>query len=279
MAAFDTVCHNNLLSKINRSPLSQATPRWLSSYLRGRQAKTCFRGVKSSSKKVYAGVPQGSKLSPSLFNFYIADMTTPTELVKRVCYADDNIRDMEDRLNINIAEITAYLKDNSLLISASKSSVTLFTPDTHQAKTHPRILIEDSRLHLVQCPNILGVHMDTSLSFKPCNRESIRHKYYPQGFGWYILGTTEINLTNDLQGGCEIDHKLCCTNYRNIQYMQNEALRISTGCRKMSNVEHLHADANMLKVKEHSELLSAQYLARCLEPENDNISITTREPH
>ena len=34
----------------------------------------------------------------------------------------------------------------------------------------------------------------------------------------------------------------------------------------------------MLKVKEHLELLSAQYLARCLEPENVNFSITTREP-
>ena len=33
----------------------------------------------------------------------------------------------------------------------------------------------------------------------------------------------------------------------------------------------------MLKVKEHSELLSVQYLARCLEPENVNFSITTRE--
>ena len=44
-AAFDTVCHNNLLSKINRSQLSPATARWLSCYLRGRQAKTCFRGV------------------------------------------------------------------------------------------------------------------------------------------------------------------------------------------------------------------------------------------
>ena len=68
------------------------------------------------------------------------------------------------------------------------------------------------------------------------------------------------------------------TNYINIQYTQNEALRISTGCHKMSSVDHLHAEANMLKVKEHSELLSAQYLAGCLEPENVNFSITTREP-
>ena len=99
-------------------------------------------------------------------------MPTTTEPVKRVCYADGltvwatgvNIPDMEDSLNSYFEEITAYLKDNSLLISAPKSSVTLFTPDTHQAKTHPRILIEDSRLPLVQCPKILGVHHYHSIS-------------------------------------------------------------------------------------------------------------------
>ena len=64
------------------------------------------------------------------------------------------------------------------------------------------------------------------------------------------------------------------TNYRNIQYTQNEALRISTGCPKMFSV----GGANVLKVRAHSELLSAQYLARCLVRENVNNSITTRNP-
>ena len=43
------------------------------------------------------------------------------------------------------------------------------------------------------------------------------------------------------------------------------------------SVDHLHVEAKMLKVREHSELLSAQYLARCLEPGNPCHSITTRE--
>ena len=73
--------------------------------------------------------------------------------------------------------------------------------------------------------------------------------------------------------------KQCVTNYRNIQYTQNEAMRIATGCYnyKMSSADHLHIEAKMLKVREHSDLLSAQYLARCLEPGNVCHSITTRE--
>ena len=85
-------------------------------------------------------------------------MPRPTDPVKQVCYADDitvlasgvNIPDLEVSLNNYIEEITAYLKDDYLLISAKKSSVTLLTPDTHQAKTHSSILIEDSRLPLVK---------------------------------------------------------------------------------------------------------------------------------
>ena len=67
------------------------------------------------------------------------------------------------------------------------------------------------------------------------------------------------------------------TTYRNIQYTQNVALRIATGYHKMSSVDHLHVEAKMLKVREDSELLSAQYLARCLKPGNVCHSITTRE--
>ena len=57
-------------------------------------------------------------------------------------------------------------------------------------------------------------------------------------------------------------------------------LPVSTSCLYLlsgPHVDHLHAEANVLKVREHSELLSAQYFARCLEPENVNNSITTRD--
>ena len=88
-AAFDTVSHDILISKIAGSSLSPAITRWLSCYQRGRQAATSFRGIKLITRSVRTGVPQGSKWSPSLFNYYIADMQRPTPPIKRVCYADD----------------------------------------------------------------------------------------------------------------------------------------------------------------------------------------------
>ena len=52
------------------------------------------------------------------------------------------------------------------------------------------------------------------------------------------------------------------TSIGKIQTAQNEALRIATGAQKMSSINHLHSEAAMMKVKEHSDLLSAQYLVK-----------------
>ena len=148
-AAFDTVCHNTLICK-----------------------RSC-RGVKSSARIVHAGVPQGSKLSPSLFSFYLAGMPKPTDPVKRVCYADDitvwasgvQIPVLEQQINSYLEEMSTFLKDNSLLISAPKSTVTLFKPDPFQARNHPKIAIADAILPLERTPKILGVLLDTSFAF------------------------------------------------------------------------------------------------------------------
>ena len=68
-------------------------------------------------------------------------------------------------INSYLREVSIYLKDNSLLISAPKSTVTLFTPEKHQFQMNPDIILEDSQLPLERSPKILGVLMDPSLSF------------------------------------------------------------------------------------------------------------------
>ena len=202
-----------------------------------------------------------------------------TEPVRRVCYADDitvwatgvKIPDLEDSVDSYLEEIIAYLKDNSLLIFAPNSTVTLFSPDPHQAKTHPIILIEDSQLQLAQYPKILGVYLDTSLSFNKhsgyvAERVSSRNNILKAlaGTSWGQQKKTLL-ITYKAVGRSIISYaapvwstNLRNTNYRNIQYTQNEALRIATSCHKMSSVDHLHVEAKMLKIREHSELLSAE---------------------
>ena len=57
-----------------------------------------LQSVTSQVRIIQNGVPQGSKLSPTPFSFYIADMPRPTEPVRQVCYADDiNVSEDQDR--------------------------------------------------------------------------------------------------------------------------------------------------------------------------------------
>ena len=142
-------------------------------YIRGRQSVTSIRGVKSKARTIHTGVPQDSKMSPTLFSFYIVDMPRPREPVKRICYADDitvwasvvEISELEHKVNTYLTEMSRFLRENSLLISAPKSSATLFTPDPTQANTRPKIKIANSERPLVRSPKLLGVYLETLFSF------------------------------------------------------------------------------------------------------------------
>ena len=61
--------------------------------------------------------------------------------------------------------MSCFLRDNSLLISTPKSTVTLFSPDAMQATTHPKIKISDRELPPVRNAKLLVVYLDTFFSF------------------------------------------------------------------------------------------------------------------
>ena len=51
-----------------------------------------------------------------------------------------------------------------------------------------------------------------------------------------------------------------------LQIVQNAAVRIATGCVKMTSIDHLHAEAAVLPVRNHLSLLSSRFLALSLVP-------------
>jgi hypothetical protein len=56
------------------------------------------------------------------------------------------------------------------------------------------------------------------------------------------------------------------TNLDKLQVAQNDALRIVTGCLKMTPIRHLYLETGVLMVADHLELLSTQFLARDTSP-------------
>jgi hypothetical protein len=71
--AFDSIDHDLLLEKVAGANLHSNIVRWLATYLRGRTAVCISQGVVSKPRRCHSGVPQGSVISPQLFNFFVHD--------------------------------------------------------------------------------------------------------------------------------------------------------------------------------------------------------------
>jgi hypothetical protein len=65
------------------------------------------------------------------------------------------------------------------------------------------------------------------------------------------------------------------TNIEKLQKVQNEAFRIVMGCHKKTSIDHLHAETQMLKVGEHIDLLSSQFLVNTFQRDHPSHAVVT----
>ena len=152
---FDMVPHTTLISSlITQTTLRHNTVRWLSAYLRGRMACCRYTHTTSPYRHARTGVPQGSCISPILFNFYVSNYPQSPQLTSS--YADDftdsfsssDIPSAASALTAHAARVVEWADDRGLAISTPKSTVTLFTSDRHQSHTHPHIPLRNAPLPL-----------------------------------------------------------------------------------------------------------------------------------
>ena len=243
---------------------------------------------------VRTGVPQGSKLSPSLFHYYIADMPRPAAPVKRVCYADDitfwatgpKIPQLESMINNYLREVSIYMKlafdlcteVNSHALHPKQTPV----PDASRYYT---------QLPLERSPKILGVIMDPSISFhKHCNYVSDRIdkinnmlKALARSSWGQDKETLLLTYNALVKYIASYAAPVWSTNtrdssFKKIQTAQNASLRTVTRAHKMASIDHLHQESLTLRVKDHSDMISAQYLVNCMEWVHVSHCITIQDP-
>ena len=94
--AFDLVNHNILLGKLASMNVNKSFWLWIRGFLTRRTQQVNLHGILSSIQPCPSGVPQGSVISPTLFNVHINDLkdTMPDLLNINTCkYADDCTQD------------------------------------------------------------------------------------------------------------------------------------------------------------------------------------------
>ena len=146
-AAYDTVWHRGLHLKLLRTIPDRHTVNFIMEMLSNRSfILQTSDGQRSRLRRLRNGVPQGSVLSPMLFNVYIFDLPVTTS--RRYGYADDQAimlhqptwKAVEEGLNQDMDILAAYL-----------------------------------RRWRQQAPKYLGVRLDRTLSYKQ-HLEEVRAK-------------------------------------------------------------------------------------------------------
>ena len=86
---FDTVDHTNLLQKLNHYGIHRIVNQWVCSYLTHRKKYVQIEGTKSSLESILCGDPQGSILSPTLFNLHLNDICNVSSILEFTLFAND----------------------------------------------------------------------------------------------------------------------------------------------------------------------------------------------
>ncbi|KAJ3605357.1 hypothetical protein NHX12_027404 [Muraenolepis orangiensis] len=172
-AAYDTVWHRGLHLKLLRTIPDRHMVNFIMEMLSNRSfILQTSDGQRSRLRRLRNGVPQGSVLSPMLFNIYIFDLPVTTS--RRYGYADDlaimlhqpTWKAVEEGLNQDMDVLAAYLRSWRLQLSTGKTVSAVFHLCNREARRELEISVENKPLEFQQAPKYLGVRLDRTLSYK-----------------------------------------------------------------------------------------------------------------
>ena len=133
--AFDGVWHKALLHKMFLLKFPLQLIKIIKSFLFNRSFYVSVGNEKSNSFQIVAGVPQGSVLSPILYNIFTSDLKIPTNTCEVALFADDTAfyyshkkpAKIISQLNCASKYLAEYCTKWKIKLNAAKTQATFFT--------------------------------------------------------------------------------------------------------------------------------------------------------
>ncbi|MEZ4720250.1 MAG: reverse transcriptase family protein [Flavobacteriales bacterium] len=171
--AFDTVPHQKLLSELSKINMASTTLNFFNSYLSNRLQRIVSCDQLTPWQSIGRGVPQGSCLSPLLFNIYVRDLPKDTT-GDPFQYADDctlsasgdSTEKVIDILTEDYNRTSNFCEEKELILNESKTQFIIFKQPTKKLDTDTIIQLGTAALQPLNEVKLLGFMLDRHLTFE-----------------------------------------------------------------------------------------------------------------
>lgn len=274
--AFDKVWHAGLLFKLAKQDCPRYLLHLLHSYLNDRTFVASWMGSVSSPRQIQAGVPQGSVLSPMLFNLYTADLPPLPQGVVVHLFADDNALAATSRfsslavakLQRGLNTVAPYYSKWKLGLNPLKTVAVLFSK--RRVSHLPRLTLGGRNISWSKSAPYLGVILDSRFTWRHHIRHIHQRAVRKISSLAPLLHSSSISRTDRLTiyrqvirpsitYACPIWAGAAQTSIDSLQPLQNRVLRTITHSPKATPIHWLHQDIDFPMLQEHITGISRKF--------------------
>lgn len=266
-AAFDTVNHSILLSRLKQSVgITGIALKWFESYLTDRSFSVHIGNCSSSVAPLSCGVPQGSILGPMLFSLYMLPLGSifKKHNISFHCFADDvqiylpvknNKKDTIKPLINCLSDLKVWMDQNFLCLNDSKTEVVVFGRAEHLSACVDTLSILGSQIR--PFTRNLGVIFDSAFKLDKQISSVVKTSFFQlrllakvkpyllrKDFERVIHAfiTSRLDYCNSLYVGLDQ------SSLRRLQLVQNAAARLLTRTKKRDHITPALATLHWLPV-------------------------------
>lgn len=282
--AFDLLWTKGVLHKLVRFGIQGKMLLWIENFLTGRKMNVRIGNDISSNKECENGSPQGSVLSPLLFNLL---MNTLKEALQDLpvdlsMFADDGLvwkasRKPKRSLKIlqqALQEIKTWTVDWGFKLSTAKTSCVVFNRRFSATRDLPKLTFDGNELEFAPWVKFLGMFFDCELTWNKHITELITRCQKDLNLLRLVSGTSYgadkktlimlyISLIRSkIDYGCQAYASAAPTHLNKLDTIQATALRIATGAYKGTHNISLEVECNMLPLQKRRDEMQLKYWAR-----------------
>ncbi|CAF3586906.1 unnamed protein product [Rotaria socialis] len=277
-AAYDTIKHESVLNNLRTMGIKGKMLHWIEEFLTNRRFKVLVNGSLSTERILTTGTPQGSILSPLLFNIITSNLPT-SENTEKVAFADDikyytrnkYLTKCLQYIQAAATVLKDWTEENGLILNPAKSKVMIFTRKRIDMTNIIPIKIGNISISFETTHKGLGMTLDApKLTWKPhidrIKTENINRLQTLKA----VTGTTwgadrkmlkimfKSFVLSKINYGSILYDSASETNLKSLDIIQNAGLRIITGNRKTTPIPSLICESDMLPLKIERQKLNLE---------------------